>query len=99
MVTLKELVPLTKATLAGITPVTSLLVKATAATFVLAIFQYASTALTRPLKARPAVCALGAPVFPLGVPGAAVSPGISASSLIAAPAPTTTGALVVFMVE
>ena len=38
-------------------------------------FQLASTALTLTVKALPAVCAEGAPVLPLAVPGAAVSPG------------------------
>ncbi len=39
-------------------------------------FQFASTALTTtPLKEVPAVCAVTAPLLPVAVPGAAVSPG------------------------
>ena len=38
-------------------------------------FQFASTALTVTLNAPPAVCAVGVPVLPVAVPGAAVSPG------------------------
>src|SRR2546429_594906 len=37
-------------------------------------FQVASTAFTVTVTAAPAVCAVGAPVLPLTVPGAAVSP-------------------------
>src|SRR5712691_7443345 len=39
-------------------------------------FQLASTALTVTLNEEPAVCALGVPVLPVALPGAAVSPGI-----------------------
>ena len=49
-------------------------------------FQLASTALTVTLKAPPAVCALGVPVLPDAVPGAAVSPGSRIWSLANAPA-------------
>src|ERR1700704_3707301 len=49
-------------------------------------FQLASTALTVTVKAPPAVCALGAPVLPDAVPGAAVSPGIRSWSFANAPA-------------
>ena len=45
--------------------------------FVLTTFQKVSTALTVTLKAVPAVCAVGEPLFPVAVPGAAVSPGTS----------------------
>src|SRR5437016_2574213 len=38
-------------------------------------FQFASTALTVTVKAAPAVRAVGVPLFPAEVPGAAVSPG------------------------
>src|SRR5436190_5780197 len=44
---------------------------------VLTRFQLASTALTVTLNAVPAVRAVGEPVLPVAVPGAAVSPGIS----------------------
>ena len=63
--------------------------------FVLIAFQLASTALTVALKAVPAVCALGVPIFPAGVPGAVVSPGISNCNLAKAPALTVIGGLVV----
>ncbi len=39
-------------------------------------FQLASTALTVTVNEEPAVCAVGVPVLPVAVPGAAVSPGI-----------------------
>src|SRR5437016_9133752 len=60
-------------------------------------FQLASTALTTiPLAiAVPAVCAVGvAPVLPVAVPGAAVSPGSRICSLVTAPALTVIGGLV-----
>src|SRR5258708_30117925 len=57
-------------------------------------FQLASTALTVTVKAAPAVCAVGAPVLPLAVPGAAVSPGTSNWSLARAPAFTEMAGLV-----
>ena len=73
-VTLKFLLPLTNAALAGTTAFTSLELIATVS-LVLIKFQLASTALTVATKAVPAVCGTGVPVFPVGVPGAAVSPG------------------------
>lgn len=39
-------------------------------------FQLASTARTVTASATPTVCAVGLPVLPVAVPGAAVSPGI-----------------------
>ncbi len=51
-------------------------------------FQFASVELTVTLNAVPAVCALGAPVLPEPLPGAAVSPGSRICSLLAAPALT-----------
>src|SRR4029453_13051550 len=45
-------------------------------------FQLASTALTVTLKGVPAACGLGVPVLPVGVPGAAVSPGTGNWSLL-----------------
>src|SRR5262249_56587463 len=53
-------------------------------------FQFASTAFTVTLNAAPAVCAVGVPALPVAVPGAAVSPGASASNLANAPAFTVT---------
>src|SRR2546427_106731 len=60
----------------------------------LTTFQFASTALTVTVKAVPAVCAVGVPVLPLAVPGAAVSPGISTCSFVNAPAFTVIDGLV-----
>ena len=48
-------------------------------------FQLASTALTVTAKAVLAVCALGVPVLPVAVPGAAVSPGTNSWSFAKAP--------------
>src|SRR5438094_2475674 len=60
---------------------------------VLTKFQLASTAFTVTFNEIPAICAVGEPVLPLPVPGAAVSPGISTCSLVAAPALTVVAAL------
>ena len=49
-------------------------------------FQLASTALTVTLNEPPAVCAVGVPVLPVAVPGAAVSPGSRIWSFANAPA-------------
>src|SRR5438552_3883827 len=86
-VMLKLLVPPTRAALAGRAALESLELIATVS-FVLITFQFASTALTVTLKAVPAVCAVGVPVFPLAVPGVAVSPGIRSCSLAKGPAVT-----------
>jgi len=52
---------------------------------VLITFQVASTARTVTSKAVPAVCAVGGPVLPVGVPGAAVSPGSKTCNWAKAP--------------
>jgi len=83
-VTLRVLLPLTRAALAGSAAFASLELMDTVS-FVLTTFQLASTALTTTLKAVPAVCAEGVPVFPAVVPGAAVSPGASNCSLTNVP--------------
>ena len=88
-VTLKLLVPLTSAALAGNAALRSLEV-IEIVSLVFTTFQFASTALTVTLKAAPAVCDMGDPVLPLAVPGAAVSPGTSSCKLAKAPGPTTT---------
>ena len=72
---LNELVPLTSAALAGNTAVPSLLVIPTVSVTFVSKFQLASTARTVTVNAVPTVCAVGAPVLPVGVPDAAVSPG------------------------
>ena len=69
--------PLTNAALAGKTALVSEAVSLTVSVTVLIKFQFASTALTVTMKAVPAVWAIGVPVLPLALPGAAVSPGRS----------------------
>src|SRR5258708_7272243 len=75
-VTLKLLLPLTNAALAGNAAFASLEAIATVS-LVLTTFPVASTQLTVAVKAVPAVWAKSVPVLPLAVPGAALSPGSS----------------------
>ena len=75
-VTLKVWVPLTNAAFAGNVAAPSLEVMAIVCVL-LTGFQLASTALTVTLNATPVISAPGVPVFPLTVPGAALSPGTS----------------------
>ena len=70
----------------------SLEVIATVCVFVLTKFQFASTAFTVIFNEVPAVCVVGVPVFPVVVPGAAVSPGINTCNLVAVPAFTSVAA-------
>ena len=70
----KLFVPATSAAGAGGVALVSLVLSATVSEDETG-FQLASTALTVTVKLPPAVCALGVPVLPLAVPGAAVSPG------------------------
>src|SRR5207248_226627 len=92
-VTLKVLIPATRAALAGSVSFGSVVVMPTV-WVELATFQKSSTALTVTLKAVPAVWAVGAPVLPLAVPGAAVSPGTNSCSLVKAAAFTVMAELV-----
>src|SRR3954471_17771414 len=62
-------------------------------------FQFASTALTVTLKLDPAVCALGALVFPVALPGEAVSPGIRICSFANVPALIVVDGLVLAVLE
>ena len=71
-VTLRVLVPATRAALAGKAALASLEVIPTMSVTVLIKFQLASTALTVTLKEVPAVCAVGVPVLPVALPGADV---------------------------
>src|SRR5436853_6308516 len=71
-VTLNVFVPELSAALDGSAALLSDDVMPTLSPTVLTTFQLASTALTVILKAVPAVSAVGVPVFPLEVPGAAV---------------------------
>src|SRR3989441_1494748 len=86
-VTLTVRVPADNAPLVGSVALESLEV-IPAVCVLLTTFQLASTALTVTLKARPAVRAVGAPVLPVAVPGAAVSPGTINCNLTNAPAVT-----------
>src|SRR5437016_2352536 len=74
----------------AIAAATSELLIATSAAAPLITFQSASAALTRTLltMATPAIWAVGAPVLPLLVPGAAVSPGSRIWSLLTGPGAT-----------
>src|SRR6266568_8640548 len=75
-VTPKVRVPLLSEALAGNVALLSLEAMATVS-LVTIKFHEASTALTVTLKAAQAFCAVGAPVLPLLVPAAAISPGAS----------------------
>src|SRR5436190_17874880 len=92
-VRLKLFVPATSAALAGRRSLGSVQVMPTV-WVLLTRFQLASTALTVTLKAVPALCAVGVPVLPEVVPGAAVSPGTSSCSFTNAPALTVMDGLV-----
>src|SRR5260370_23683232 len=59
-------------------------------------FQLASTALTVTVNNVPAVWAVGVPLLPVLVPGAAVSPGVRICSLANAPAWTWSDGVVAF---
>src|SRR6266851_3945223 len=80
-VTLNVCVPLASAALAGKPALPSDEVIATVSLTVGTTFQLASTALTVTLIALPAVCAVGLPVLPLALPGAALSPGSNTCNL------------------
>ncbi len=84
-VTLKFFVPPTSAAFAGRIALASLDVIATESVAVTG-FQFASTAFTVTVRKEPAVWAVGLPVLPLAVPGAAVSPGMSSWSFAKAAA-------------
>src|SRR5438046_2384980 len=98
-VTLKTFVPATKAALAGRAALRSDEVIATVSVTLVSGFQLASTALTVTLKAVPAVCAIGVPVLPVGVPGALVSPGTSNCNFANAPELTVMDALVLEVLD
>ena len=97
-VTEKVLVPATSAAFAGRPAFASELEIATVSVEVTG-FQFASTALTVTLNAEPAVCALGVPVLPEAVPGAAVSPGSRIWSFANAPASIVVDGLVFAVIE
>src|SRR5438477_4668981 len=91
-VTLTVHVPADKAPLAGSVALESLDVVPTVCVL-LARFQLASTALIVTLNAVPEVAAMGVPVLPLAVPGAAVSPDTNTCNFTTAPAFTVTDGL------
>src|ERR1700720_1612759 len=93
-VTLKVLVPATHPPFAGNVAFASLEVIETWSVTVLTRFQFASTAFAVTLKAVPAVSAVGVPVLPLALPGAAVSPGTNNCSFVNVPAFTVMFGLV-----
>src|SRR5258706_14621488 len=84
-VTLKVFVPATSAVLPGNVAIASEDVSATWSVTLVSTFQQSSTALTVTLKAVPAVWALGVPVLPAVVPGAAGLPGRSKFSFLNPP--------------
>ena len=93
-ITVKDFVPATSAAFEGNSAVASVEVIPTVSVTELTTFQFASTALTVTLKPVLAVCALGAPVLPVALPGEAVSPGASNCSFTNAPALTAMAGLV-----
>src|SRR6185503_17442987 len=89
-VTMRVFVPETNAASAGKVALPSVELRSTVSVTLLTTFQKLSTALTVMLKAVAAVCAVGVPVLPLAVAGAAVSPGTSSWSFAKAAGLTTT---------
>ena len=88
IVTATVLDPELRAPFAGIVVFGSVEVNDVVSVIVVTRFQFASTARMVTLKAVPAVCGLGVPVFPVAVPGAAISPGSRSCSLANGPALT-----------
>ena len=93
-VTLKLPLPPDNAVFTGRLALLSVEVKPAVSVTVGTTFQFASTAFTVTLNAVPAVCALGVPVLPVPVPGAAVSPGSRICSFVKLDALTGIAALV-----
>src|SRR5437016_171393 len=92
--TVNVCVPAASAAFDGNSAVASVEVIPTVSVTELTTFQLVSTALTVTLKLVLAVCALGAPVLPVALPGEAASPGTSNCSFTNAPALTVTLELV-----
>jgi len=92
--TLKVWVPLLKAALAGKLALGSLAVIATVSPTVWTTFQLASTALAVTLNGVSVFCAVAAPVLPVTVPEAALSPGTSNCIFANAPGLTVKEVLV-----
>src|SRR5688572_9182324 len=89
-VRLKFCVPDTRAVFGGSVALGALEVIPTKSVTLFTTFQLASTALTVTLKGPSTDWAMGVPVLPLAVPGAALSPGTSSWSLVKGPTPTAT---------
>src|SRR5439155_17240558 len=87
-VTAKVCAPPANAVLAGKLALLSDEVRPTVSVTLVTRFQLVSTPLTVTLKAVPAVCAVGAPVLPVALPGEAPSPGARIRSLLKAPGGT-----------
>src|SRR6266567_5026777 len=96
--TLRISVPLSSGPLAGKLALLSDEVRPTVSVALVTRFQLASTPFTVTLKALPAVCAVGAPVLPVALPGEALSPGARTCSLVKAPGRTWSGAVVEFWI-
>src|SRR2546425_3990107 len=92
--TVRVCVPETRAAFIGRVAVVSLEVMPTRSVTELTRFHRASTALMVTITSVPANCALGVPVLPVALPGAAVSPSTSNCSFVNAPTFTVTLALV-----
>src|SRR5438046_3128729 len=99
-VTLKfVLIPATRAALPGKVALASLEVIPTVSVTVFTRFQFASTARTDAFNGVPANWVEGAPLRPVGVPGAAVSPGASICSFAKAPTLTVMDGLVLLGID
>src|ERR1051326_3236517 len=95
-VTLNVFTPPTSAALAGSTAFASDAVMLTVS-LVLIWFQFASTEYTVTLNGTPADAVEGVPALPVGVPGAAVSPGIITCSFTNTDSSTVIGGLVLLV--
>jgi len=89
-VTLKVAVPPTRSASGGSVALGSVVSRCTVSVTAPSRFQFASTALTVIGNGMPAACARGVPVLPVGVPGAAVSPGTRTCSFANSPPPSET---------
>src|SRR5262249_46270180 len=99
-VMLKLTVPFTSGAFAGAMAFVSVVVMATTSLAFATTFQCESTALTETVNGFSAVCASGVPVLPVGVPGAAVSPGTKSCNLTnAVSASVTMAGLVPLMLK
>src|SRR5215471_15518711 len=96
-VTLRVTVPELSAVFGGKSGFGPLEVSPTTSLALVTKFQFASTAFTVTLNAVPAISAVGVPVLPVPVPGAAVSPGTKSCSFVNVPAVTGIDELVLLV--